>query len=199
MSYERFDREGLVNDAARNVKVIGSAMAPWRLLVLVALTAALLLPPLSAGAQTCTTCTLYAITELNLRQDPSIDAPILRFVPAGAPVHRTEGAEVNGYAPVTYDGVPGWVVALGLVSSPDEVEPITEPAPPTTGANTRVTLSPLLLRSGPSTEAEPILVMPEGATVTLTREGAENGYVTVDYDGTPGWAYADLLGEPGGS
>jgi hypothetical protein len=38
--------------------------------------------------------------------------------------------------------------------------------------------------------------MPEGAAVTLTREGSENGYVTVDYGGAQGWAYADLLGEP---
>jgi SH3-like domain-containing protein len=38
--------------------------------------------------------------------------------------------------------------------------------------------------------------VPAGAAVTLTREGAENGNVTVDYDGTLGWAYADLLGEP---
>jgi hypothetical protein len=43
-------------------------------------------------------------------------------------------------------------------------------------------------------EAEPILVIPHGGVVTLTREGAENGYVTVDYGGVRGWAYADLLG-----
>jgi hypothetical protein len=38
--------------------------------------------------------------------------------------------------------------------------------------------------------------MPEGSLVTLTREGWENGYVTVDYGGAQGWAYADLLAEP---
>ncbi|MCC7023918.1 MAG: SH3 domain-containing protein [Thermomicrobiales bacterium] len=168
----------------------------WRIASLIVLLAALLLPPLGASAQTCTSCTLYAITELNLRQDPSIDAPVLRFVPAGSPVYRSAGAEVNGYAPVTYDDVPGWVVALGLVASPDEIEPVAPPAP---DGDARVTLSPLLLRSGPSPDAEPILVMPEGATVTLTGEGAQDGYVTVDYDGQPGWAYADLLGEPGAS
>jgi micrococcal nuclease len=48
-------------------------------------------------------------------------------------------------------------------------------------------------------EAEPILVIPHGEVVTLTREGAENGYVTVDYGGVRGWAYADLLGETVGS
>jgi uncharacterized protein YraI len=53
-----------------------------------------------------------------------------------------------------------------------------------------------MLRSGPSNEDEPILVMPQGATMTLTRDGAENGYVTVDFDGTVGWAFADLIARP---
>ena len=43
-------------------------------------------------------------------------------------------------------------------------------------------------------EAEPILNIPLGEVVTLTWEGAENGFVTVDYGGVRGWAYADLLG-----
>jgi uncharacterized protein YgiM (DUF1202 family) len=163
----------------------------------------------SAQSQSCTNCTLYARTELNLRQGPSLDAEVLRFIPAGAPVHRTTGAESNGYAPVTYDGVSGWAVALGLVATPEEIDPVaapattapapapatTAPAPaaPVTTSETRVALSPLLLRSGPTVDDEPILVIPEGARLTLTREGAENGYVTADYDGATGWVYADLI------
>jgi uncharacterized protein YgiM (DUF1202 family) len=175
--------------------------------VMGALLLALALDLRAVAAQTqtpCTNCTLYAITELNLRQDPSLDAAVLRFVPKGAGVTRTTGAEMNGYAPVIYDSVPGWVVALGLVATPEEVEeasvpvtPAPTPAPPATTENTRVTLSALLLRSGPSVDAEPILTMPDGATLTLTRVGAENGYVTVEYDGVTGWAYADLLARPG--
>jgi uncharacterized protein YgiM (DUF1202 family) len=152
--------------------------------------------------ESCTDCTLYAYTELNLRQEPDIDAPVLRFVPAGAAVHRDAGKEVNTYAPVTYDGVPGWVVALGLVASPEEAAtsaPVGAAAPAAPAApvsnDRRNTLEPLLLRSGPSLDAEPILVMPQGATLTLTREGAENGYVTADYGGTLGWVYADLIAE----
>lgn len=149
--------------------------------------------------QSCVDCTLYARTELNLRQDPNINAPVLRFVPAGSAVHRSAGKDVDTYAPVTFDGVSGWVVALGLVNSPNEVEvggPSTAapvvPAPVNT--DQRVTLEPLILRDGPSSDAEPIVVMPAGEPVILTREGAENGYVTVDYGGELGWAYADLLG-----
>ena len=157
----------------------------------------------SAQTQSCTNCTLYAITELNLRQEPSLTAPVLRFIPAEAPVHRGTGAVTNGYAPVTYDGVSGWAVALGLVATPEEAAtatvpttttttPATSPAPAASG-EIRVTLSPLMLRSGPGVDAEPILVIPEGGRLTLTREGAADGYVTVDYDGVTGWVYADLI------
>lgn len=153
---------------------------------------ALLASPAIGFAQTCTDCTLYAVAELNLRQNPSLEAAVLRFVPAGAAVYRTAGAEANGYAPVTFDSVPGWVVALGLASSLEEIDAAPSPA----SDDQRVTLSALNLRSEPAMDAPTILIMPEGAIVTLTREGAANGYVTIDYDGTGGWAFADLLGEP---
>ena len=177
---------------------------PTGLQALIAITVMLLLVALnpaagSAQSQSCTNCTLYAITELNLRQESSRDASVLRFIPAGTPVNRTSGAVTNGYAPVTYDGVSGWAVALGLVATPEEVTAAavpttTAPAPaPATTSEIRVTLTPLMLRSGPTADAEPIQVLPEGARVTLTREGAENGYVTVDYDGATGWVYADLI------
>ena len=158
----------------------------------------------SAQTQSCTNCTLYAITELNLRQEPSLTAPVLRFIPAQAPVHRGTGAVTNGYAPVTYDGVSGWAVALGLVATPEEAATATVPtttvptttapaAAPAASSEIRVTLSPLMLRSGPGVDAEPILVIPEGGRLNLTREGAADGYVTVDYDGVTGWVYADLI------
>jgi uncharacterized protein YraI len=174
--------------------------------VLIAFTVMLLLVafnPLTGSAQTCTNCTLYARTELNLRQGPSLDAAVVRFIPAGAPVHRTTGAESNGYAPVTYDGVSGWAVALGFVATPEEIDAVaapatTAPAPalapaPAASSEVRVTLSPLMLRSGPAVDDEPILIIPEGARLTLTREGAENGYVTANYDGVTGWVYADMI------
>jgi uncharacterized protein YraI len=173
------------------------------LIAFTAMLSVITINPAGGSAQSCTNCTVYAITELNLRQGPSIDSAVLRFIPAGAPVQRGTGAVTNGYAPVTYDTVPGWAVALGLVTSPEDVDPVTSPAAPveptpaapapSAPSELRVTLTPLMLRSGPSVDAEPILGMPEGSLVTLTREGAEGGYVTVDYDGVTGWAYADLL------
>ena len=194
-------------------RVIGSAVS----LALLGLFVALLIAPSGGSAQTCTGtgCTVYAYTDLNLRKGPSITAAILGSVPRGAAVTRAAGAVTSGYAPVTYNGVTGWVVALGLVATPAEVLPLgasiptsatttttgSAPTPTATSsttssntANRRVALTPLMLRGGSDATSEPILVIPQGAAVTLTRQGAENGYVTVDYNGTTGWAYADLLG-----
>ena len=173
-----------------------------QIVMLAALLLALVITPTTSVAQECTDCGRYAATGLNLRQDPTLDAPVLRIVPEGSPVQEDVGEETNGYVPVSYDGVQGWVIAVGLVASPEEIgvgAANAAPAAPTTSADARVTLTPLLLRSGPSIDADPMLEMPEGAVVTLTREGAENGYVTVDFDGVVGWAYAEFLGEPSSS
>src|SRR4051795_159455 len=78
--------------------------------VLIAILGLLWMPGVGAAQEaTCTDCAAYATTELNLRQDPSQDAPILRIVPAGGELTLTPEADVNGYTPVTYDSVPGWV------------------------------------------------------------------------------------------
>ena len=171
--------------------VLRALMAFTVMLFLVAL------DPAAGSAQSCTNCTLYARTELNLREGPSLDSPVLRFIPVGAAVQRAAGAGSNGFAPVTYEGVSGWTVALGLVTTPEEIDTPAAPRAPAEPApaasEIRVTLAPLMLRSGPGEDAEPILVIPEGGRLTLTREGAENGYVTADYDGVTGWVYADLI------
>jgi uncharacterized protein YgiM (DUF1202 family) len=169
----------------QSVAILGVALVTW------------VLTSGTSVAQSCTDCTVYAATELNLRQGPDLNSAVLRIVPVGASLYRISGGETNGYAPVTYDSVPGWVIALGLDAPVGEsgASSSVDAAIPPASDDLRVTLSPLMLRTGPSIEAEPILVMPEGSVVTLTREGSENGYVTVDYDGVPGWAYADLLSE----
>ena len=183
---------------------------------------ALTLVPGIATAQTTKSEVVYAAAELNLRKGPGSGDAVVAIVPLGAELRRTGGAVTNDYAPVTYNGVTGWVVALGVVATPAEVPttqelssapaPVTAPAPvaapveasapaPVTAtpslysSNVRYTLEPLMLRAAPDVAAEPLAGMPQGEMVTLTREGAENGYVTVDYGGLQGWAYADFLTE----
>jgi hypothetical protein len=170
-------------------------------LVLGALAFSVIQTPPAARAQTCTNCVVIAGVDLNLLAEPRLEAVVLRVIPRESLLRRDAGPEMNRLVPVTYGGVSGWVIADGIFPAPASVAgyvTTASPAPPatstTTRSNARVTLAPLMLRSAPSTEAAPVLVIPQGGVVTLTWEGAENGYVTVDYGGVSGWAYADLLG-----
>ena len=159
-------------------------------------------PAMSLAQQSTQDWTAYAAGDLNLRKGPGSSDAIFAVIPVGTRLERINGTITNDYAPVTYDGVTGWVINSGLVATPEEVELANSAPSPTEedlqlyGENVRVTLLPLMLRSGPDIAAEPITGMPQGSEVILTREGYENGYVTVDYGGARGWAYADLLSEP---
>jgi uncharacterized protein YraI len=146
---------------------------------------------------------VYAATDLNLRKGPGQGDAIFATIPYGATLERREGGLVNDYIPVRYEGIDGWVFALGVVATPESL-PAIDPADATTDDSLvayealpqRVTISPLMLRTEPSLDAEPLAGMPEGSIVYLTQEGYENGYITVDYGGLRGWAYADFLAEP---
>jgi stage II sporulation protein P len=189
----------------------GSRRGAGRLFALAIVVGAMLAVGLGAQtgeAQSCANCTVYARENLNMRKGPNISDAIVQVVPGGAGVTRLSTSATNGYTQVTYNGVTGWVVDLGLMATPPPLPstatptpaPIPPPTPvptqPVITSDTRVTLVGLNLRSGPSEDDPVIATIPEGGIVTLTREGAENGYVTVDYGGTRGWVYADLIGEP---
>lgn len=177
---------------------------PPMLLAMTAVLLTFIVAPSLSLAQTAIEPTYFARTDLNMRKGPGATDAIFMTIPMGAEIARRPGEVTNDYAPVTYKGVDGWVVALGMVTSPGDIglAPVEEvPAAPENTLTlyeqgVRETLVPLMLRSGPDIEAEPIAGMPEGSLVTLTREGWENGYVTVDYGGAQGWAYAELLGPP---
>jgi uncharacterized protein YraI len=175
-------------------------LRPGRVIAISAAIFALLAPPAVGLAQTVTD-PVYAVSELNLRKGPGESDAVFTVIPLGAELQRREGSPTNAYVPVTFNGVNGWVIESGLVASPQEVELANTPASSDASLelfspDARVTLAPLMLRSGPDTTAEPIAGMPEGSLVTLTREGWQNGYVTVDYGGARGWAFADLLARP---
>jgi uncharacterized protein YraI len=147
---------------------------------------------------------VYAANDLNLRKGPGEGDVIFTTIPFGAELERREGGLVNDYIPVRYEGIDGWVFALGVVATPQDL-PAAAPDEGTgdesfvafDGSLERVTISPLMLRAEPSLDAETLTGMPEGSVVYLTQEGYENGYITVDYGGLQGWAYADFLAEPG--
>jgi uncharacterized protein YraI len=168
--------------------------------VLGVLLVALVVGPLPSVAQSDEVYLRYAGTELNLREEPSQDAPVVALIPQGTAVEVVAEDEQNGYVPVVYDGITGWAIAIGFVATLAEVDTYVFPeevpvASVGSSAETRVTLAPLVLRSGPDSAAEAILTMPEGVLLTVTGEGTENGFVTVAYEGVVGWAFAEFLGE----
>jgi D-alanyl-D-alanine carboxypeptidase len=134
-----------------------------------------------AEARSCGYCPATTTAALNLRAGPSMDAPVILVIPAGAEVgvDRTDGS-TNGYLPVLYQWIFAWAHQDYLTS--DDVIP----------APTATVAEPLNLRAGPSTSEKVLLVMPAGATVTLT--GVQvNGFLSVSYQGTEGFASAAYL------
>jgi uncharacterized protein YraI len=141
-----------------------------------------------------------ALVDLNLRAGASTEDAVLLVIPAGGSLTLTQEGAENGFVTAVFDGTSGWVAAE-FIARPDEVEgpAVSEPVESGGSADlagqTRVALDDLNLRAGASTDDAVLLVIPAGATVTLTGEGAENGFVTVEYQGTVGWAAAEFLGE----
>ena len=64
---------------------------------------------------------VYAATDLNLRKGPGEGDAIFTTVPYGTELERRDGGLVNDYIPVSYGGVDGWVFALGVVSTPQDL------------------------------------------------------------------------------
>jgi len=101
---------------------------------------------------------------------------VLALMPTGASLTIT-GALTNGFYPVNYNGTAGYAAA--------EFIQVTSTQTATTTAN-------LNLRSGPGSTFAVLLVIPNGATVTITGS-AQNGFYPVTYSGTSGFASSTYL------
>jgi uncharacterized protein YraI len=114
---------------------------------------------------------------VNLRTGPGFDRAILTQIPTGMPVYLTGGPR-NGFRPVSYGSEHGWIhVDYLTIADRPETKRVTED---------------LRLRDFPDTDGEVILVMPAGATVTVTGT-AQNGFLPVTYRGSSGWAHSSYL------
>ncbi|MDQ3045379.1 MAG: SH3 domain-containing protein, partial [Chloroflexota bacterium] len=88
--------------------------------------------------------------------------------------------------PVSYRGFTGFASASYLSTGGGSA-----------GSGAATVTSELNLRAGPSTGDRVLTVMPSGATVTLTGQSS-NGFLSVTYNGTAGWAYSAYIGSGGG-
>jgi uncharacterized protein YraI len=126
---------------------------------------------------------------LNLRAGPSTSDDVLDRMPAGSLVALT-GEEENGFLSVTHNGTDGWAFADYLDTGKGFGEGGGDQGGGT--QTTAVTTDRLNLRAGPSTDDDVLLVVPDGATVTLTGQ-RQNGFYSAAYQSTNGWLYGDYL------
>jgi uncharacterized protein YraI len=117
---------------------------------------------------------------LNLRSGPGLSYAVALVMPEGVGVQLTGAAE-SGFLGVIFDGLNGWASNEYLTSGDSS-----------SSADIAYTTSSLNLRAGPSVTNGVKLVMPYGAEVALSGE-ERNGFASVRYDGTSGWASLDYL------
>ncbi len=135
--------------------------------------------PSSVAAQQTTAAT--ATDNLNLRESSSLSSRVLLVIPRGASV-EVRGSATSGFLPITYRGTEGWAHGDYLaMSKPEAVQ----------GQSGTVT-EPLNLRIGPSTGQRALMVLPAGASVTVTGTSS-NGYLAVTYGGYSGYAHGDWI------
>jgi len=102
-------------------------------------------------------------------------------------------SEYGWYWTTVFGGsADGEAVSCDGSAVPGPTPPPPSTSPPTTGNANATTTSDLNLRSGPSTAASILAVMPVGARVAVTGS-VDGGFYPVGYAGQSGWAAADFL------
>jgi uncharacterized protein YraI len=127
----------------------------------------------------------WTTTDLNLREGPGTWYGVILVMPSGAYVEIVEDQQ-DGFFRVRYDGNSGWAYADYLSRGGGN------DGGGGGGGDATVVTDALNLRAGPGTGEAVLAVMPYGSWVTLTGDWA-NGFVSVDYGGTAGWAYEAYL------
>lgn len=119
--------------------------------------------------------------DLNLRSQASLSGRVLLVIPRGSSV-TVRGSIQNGFLPVTYRSTQGWAHADHLSVS----------RPAGTPSQTGTIIETLNFRSGPSTGHRAIMVLPAGATVTITGTSSNN-FLAITYGGYSGYAHRDWI------
>ncbi|MBX3071071.1 MAG: SH3 domain-containing protein [Thermomicrobiales bacterium] len=139
----------------------------------------------SSGSSSSATGTGTVIDgTLNLRSGPGTGYGVLVVMPDSATVTLL-GESQNGFVKVTYKGTTGWASSTYIRAGGSSSS--------STGSGTATVIDGSLnLRATASTSGQVLLVMPDGARVTLLGE-TQNGFTKVSYNGTTGWAYSIYL------
>lgn len=148
---------------------------------------------LFTGTRSASAASAVTTSAVNLRAGNRLTAKIRLVVPGGATVDVISGNR-RGFYKAVYSGVTGYIYADFLdFSGGGGGGGGGNGSGPTGSAQTTSSVN---LRSGPSTADGIILVVPRGATVSLTGS-TSNGFSSVSYQGSNGWIYTQFLGTVG--
>ncbi len=134
---------------------------------------------------------------LNLRASASTSSQIIDVMPGGVQV-QVLGPRQNGFAQVTYNGSQGWAFEQYLTIGGTAPAPASSPSSGSAPSGPLWATVSLNLRSGPGTTYSILTVMPAGSSGTSTGQ-SQNGFWSLNYNGTNGWASSSLLSTEGGS
>ena len=127
--------------------------------------------------------TAVTTDSVNFRSGPSLSDTVIKVLSPGTEVIMNDD-EQNGFMSVTYGGFDGWIFSEYLM--------VEDGDGGDGGDETMKVSENLNLRDGPSTSDTVLVVMPAGATVTVTGD-AVNGFLPVTYKNREGWAFAQYL------
>ncbi len=153
-------------------------------LMLVTTTIVMVLASVAVMPRPAEAASYQATANLNIRSGPGTDFPVVGGIPEGATV-EVAGEAVNGFLPVSYNGVAGYASASWL--SPGNGGGAGSGPTGTRYAEGRVNM-----RSGPGASYGIVLVVPDGAAVQLTGEVSAD-FSQVTWNGTSGWIATWLL------
>lgn len=188
-------------------RILPDGRAAWRSGLVLLLAISLCCAPVPAAVRAQGTMISSAGEEVLLRDQPGYEAAALATLGDGSPL-EVAGAVVTdaeglAWVPVVAAGQSGYVPAGYVADAAAAPDPAADPAaiaapdpapaaahPAATG--TAATATDANLRSGPSADAEVIVVLAQGTTVSVDGE-ATNGFVPVTGNGVSGWLAAELL------
>jgi uncharacterized protein YraI len=151
----------------------------------------------SLPVQTALAAEASATADVTLRAGAGPEFEALTVIPTGS-VIAVDGDPVNGYYPVTYTGIAGWVAADYLVFGGGGGEVTKDAAAEIAATGSATTIDAVNLRAGPSTDDAVIGELHAGTVVSLTGQQV-NGFLEVAANGVTGWISAEFLSGADGS
>ncbi len=132
---------------------------------------------------------------VNVRSGPNTTYAVVDRLDAGEAVTRGQCTADGVWCYITHDGSDGWVSAAFLVPANPTPPPSNPPATgPDTG--TRIAISPVNIRTGPSTNFTIVGRLVRDESVEVAQCTADGAWCYVSHDGPDGWVAASYLRTP---